>query len=193
MLSLGCLPYLASISASSLDGDHGGGPPRRLRQLANEADAHRRCRGPTPAPLRPAGSGAPNPTVLGWQRHDGNRGAGLTHYTDPQPGQRWRGRGVDRITQGDHPQDDPRRLAGEVNELVDALVAEIEWLRNELEYARLVSELPATGQPGPATGVVDAVKADPNLRPDDRDRLIAMYRDLVRQRAMEDKKPDGRA
>jgi len=104
-----------------------------------------------------------------------------------------RGRGVDRITQGDHPQDDPRRLAGEVNELVDALVAEIEWLRNELEYARLVSELPATGQPGPATGVVAAVKADPNLRPGDRDRLIAMYRDLVRQRVMEDKKPDGQA
>jgi hypothetical protein len=84
-----------------------------------------------------------------------------------------------------YPSDDPRRLAGEVNELVEALVAEVEWLRGELDYARLVGELPAA----PATGVVDAVKADPNLTQGDRDRLIALYRDLVRQRAAEGGKP----
>jgi hypothetical protein len=34
-------------------------------EVANETGARRRCRGPTPAPLGPAGGGAPYPTVLG--------------------------------------------------------------------------------------------------------------------------------
>jgi hypothetical protein len=71
----------------------------------------------------------------------------------------------------------------ETHELIAALLAEIEWLQNELEYLQLLAEVsPPTGTDR-AVGVVDAVRGDPSLGEDDRDRLIALYRDLVRLRA----------
>lgn len=74
----------------------------------------------------------------------------------------------------------------ELNELIAALVAEIEWLRRELEYARLQSELAnALAGTGTLAGVVDAVKADPDLSEADQYRLITLYRDLLRGRAMQ--------
>jgi hypothetical protein len=82
--------------------------------------------------------------------------------------------GRSRHTRGQRPADDPR-ATGELNELISELLGEIEYLRTELEYARLLGERPP--------GVVDAVRADPSLRQDDRDRLITLYRDLLRRRA----------
>ena len=95
-------------------------------------------------------------------------------------------------TPGHHPQDEPQATT-EVNELIAALVAEIEWLRKELEYWQLLGELPAAVETGSMPRVVDALKADPNLEAGDRDRLIALYRDLLRQRTRNNKKPDSGA
>jgi hypothetical protein len=76
----------------------------------------------------------------------------------------------------------------ELNELIAALVAEIEWLRRELEYMRLQSELAsAQAEMGTLAGVVEAVKADPDLSEADRYRLITLYRDLLRGRAMQER------
>jgi hypothetical protein len=76
---------------------------------------------------------------------------------------------------------DDQRAFGETHELIAALLAEIEWLRNELEYLQLLAEVPPRADR--PVGVVDAVRGDPSLGEADRDRLIALYRDLVRLRA----------
>jgi hypothetical protein len=78
---------------------------------------------------------------------------------------------------------DDQRVARETHELIAALLAEIEWLRNELEYLQLLAEVTPPAGTDRAVGVVDAVRGDPRLGEADRDRLIALYRDLVRLRA----------
>jgi hypothetical protein len=78
---------------------------------------------------------------------------------------------------------DDQRVFGETHELIAALLAEIEWLRNELEYLQLLAEVTPPAGTDRAVGVVDAVRGDPSLGEADRDRLIALYRDLVRLRA----------
>jgi transcriptional regulator with XRE-family HTH domain len=49
--------------------------------------------------------------------------------------------------------------------------------------SRLLGYLPATTEPALTTGVVEAAKADPRLGQSERDLLIAVYRELVRQTA----------
>jgi transcriptional regulator with XRE-family HTH domain len=49
--------------------------------------------------------------------------------------------------------------------------------------SRLLGYLPAAAEPGTATSVVAAVHADPRLEESERELLIAVYRELVRQSA----------
>ena len=49
--------------------------------------------------------------------------------------------------------------------------------------SRLLGYLPATVETGTTTGVVEAAKADPRLGQGERELLIAVYRELVRQSA----------
>ena len=74
-------------------------------------------------------------------------------------------------------------MVSETHELIAALLAEIEWLRNELEYLQLLAEVSPPAGTDRAVGVVDAVRGDPSLGEDDRNRLIALYRDLLRLHA----------
>ena len=49
--------------------------------------------------------------------------------------------------------------------------------------SRLLGYLPATTQTGTTAGVVDAARTDPRLGEQERELLIAVYRELVRQSA----------
>jgi transcriptional regulator with XRE-family HTH domain len=49
--------------------------------------------------------------------------------------------------------------------------------------SRLLGYLPATAEPGTVTSVVAAARADPRLGDSERELLIAVYRELVRQSA----------
>jgi transcriptional regulator with XRE-family HTH domain len=49
--------------------------------------------------------------------------------------------------------------------------------------SRLLGYLPATLETGTGTSVVEAAKADPRLGDSERELLIAVYRELVRQSA----------
>jgi transcriptional regulator with XRE-family HTH domain len=51
------------------------------------------------------------------------------------------------------------------------------------QLSRLLGYLPATTEPPPTAGVVEAAKADPRLGDSERELLIAVYRELVRQSA----------
>jgi transcriptional regulator with XRE-family HTH domain len=58
--------------------------------------------------------------------------------------------------------------------------------------SRLLGYLPATTEPGTATSVVAAARADPRLGDSERELLIAIYRELVRQSAAKRAKlPEG--
>jgi transcriptional regulator with XRE-family HTH domain len=59
------------------------------------------------------------------------------------------------------------------------------------QLSRLLGYLPANTEPSPATGVVEAAKADPRLGQRERDLLIAVYRELVRQSAAGEDGPRG--
>jgi transcriptional regulator with XRE-family HTH domain len=49
--------------------------------------------------------------------------------------------------------------------------------------SRLLGYVPATAEPGTITSVVAAARADPRLGDSERELLIAVYRELVRQSA----------
>jgi transcriptional regulator with XRE-family HTH domain len=49
--------------------------------------------------------------------------------------------------------------------------------------SRLLGYVPATAEPGTMTSVVAAARADPRLGDSERELLIAVYRELVRQSA----------
>jgi transcriptional regulator with XRE-family HTH domain len=58
--------------------------------------------------------------------------------------------------------------------------------------SRLLGYVPATTEPGTATSVVAAARADPRLGDSERELLIAVYRELVRQStAKRAKLPEG--
>jgi transcriptional regulator with XRE-family HTH domain len=58
--------------------------------------------------------------------------------------------------------------------------------------SRLLGYLPASTESTPTTGVVEAAKADPRLGDSERELLIAVYRELVRQSATKRAKhPEG--
>jgi transcriptional regulator with XRE-family HTH domain len=59
------------------------------------------------------------------------------------------------------------------------------------QLSRLLGYLPATTDPTPTPGVVEAAKADPRLGQQERDLLIAVYRELVRQSAAKDAESGG--
>jgi transcriptional regulator with XRE-family HTH domain len=50
--------------------------------------------------------------------------------------------------------------------------------------SRLLGYVPATAEPGAMTSVVAAARADPRLGDSERELLIAVYRELVRQSAV---------
>ena len=49
------------------------------------------------------------------------------------------------------------------------------------QLSRLLGYVPATAEPGTMTSVVAAARADPRLGDSERELLIAVYRELVRQ------------
>ena len=49
--------------------------------------------------------------------------------------------------------------------------------------SRVLGYVPATAEPGTITSVVAAARADPRLGDSERELLIAVYRELVRQSA----------
>jgi transcriptional regulator with XRE-family HTH domain len=51
------------------------------------------------------------------------------------------------------------------------------------QLSRLLGYLPATTEPVLTTGVVEAARTDPRLGDSERELLIAVYRELVRQSA----------
>jgi transcriptional regulator with XRE-family HTH domain len=51
------------------------------------------------------------------------------------------------------------------------------------QLSRLLGYVPATTEPGTATSVVAAARADPRLGDSEQELLIAIYRELVRQSA----------
>ncbi len=51
------------------------------------------------------------------------------------------------------------------------------------QLSRLLGYVPATAEPGTITSVVAAARADPRLGDSERELLIAVYRELVRQSA----------
>jgi transcriptional regulator with XRE-family HTH domain len=55
--------------------------------------------------------------------------------------------------------------------------------------SRLLGYVPATAEPGTITSVVAAARADPRLGDSERELLIAVYRELVRQSASKRSKP----
>jgi transcriptional regulator with XRE-family HTH domain len=59
--------------------------------------------------------------------------------------------------------------------------------------SRLLGYVPATAEPGTMTSVVAAARADPRLDDSERELLIAVYRELVRQSASKRSKPSRRS
>jgi transcriptional regulator with XRE-family HTH domain len=59
--------------------------------------------------------------------------------------------------------------------------------------SRLLGYVPATAEPGTMTSVVAAARADPRLGDSERELLIAVYRELVRQSASKRSKPSRRS
>ena len=51
------------------------------------------------------------------------------------------------------------------------------------QLSRLLGYVPATAEPGTMTSVVAAARADPRLGDSERELLIAVYRELIRQSA----------